>query len=235
MPPADLKPPRRVRFWTAAGVFALHVLAAIAIVRAFTPDIASLIVDKARDVLTVVVSTPPPEAEPKPEPDSGASAPEAQKAKPREQSAPKQPLPKKPQPMPPVSGKGAENASGAAASGPGTGGGGEGTGTGSGAAGSGQGGGAARGVEKLAGEINSAKDYPKKTRDLRIGQSVTILLVVGTDGRVSHCQITQPSPDREADQITCQLATRRFRFRPAADRNGNPVEGRFAWRQRWFY
>lgn len=231
----DLKPTRRVRAGTALAVLVLHILAAIAILRAFTPDLTSAIVDGAADALTVVITTPPPKTEQAPEPDRGASAPEAKKAKPREASAPKQVLPKVQKPAPPVSGKGTQNASGAAAAGPGTGGGGEGTGTGSGNSGNGQGAGATRGVEKLSGDINSAKDYPRRTRDLRIGHSVTILLRVGTNGRVAGCEISQPSPDPDADQITCKLATKRFRFRPATDGQGKPVEGKFAWRQRWFY
>ena len=61
-----------------------------------------------------------------------------------------------------------------------------------------------------------------------------IALTVGTDGRVKGCRIVRPSPDPEADAITCRLATERFRFRPARDRNGEPVESVYGWRQSWF-
>ena len=43
-----------------------------------------------------------------------------------------------------------------------------------------------------------------------------------------------PSPDPEADAITCRLATERFVFRPRLDDAGNPAVGIFRWRQRWF-
>jgi len=46
--------------------------------------------------------------------------------------------------------------------------------------------------------------------------------------------IHKPSPDAEADAITCRLARERFRFRPATDRAGNPIESEFGWQQRWF-
>jgi protein TonB len=60
------------------------------------------------------------------------------------------------------------------------------------------------------------------------------VLTVGTDGRVRSCRIHKPSPDAEADAITCRLARERFRFRPATDRAGNPIESEFGWQQRWF-
>ena len=48
------------------------------------------------------------------------------------------------------------------------------------------------------------------------------------------CRIHRASPDPEADRITCQLATERFRFKPATDAAGNPVVSTFGWQQRWF-
>ena len=238
-PGADIKPPRRARLGVIALVAAVHVLVAVGLVRAFTPDLPARLVGQALSAISVVITAPPPQPAPEPDPESqaeeGAAAPEGPKATPREVAAPERTLPVKPQPLPPMSGRGDEAASGARDTGEGTGAGGDGVGTGSGQGGTGQGSGlAVRGVEKIAGDINSARDYPRKTRDLRIGHSVTILLDVGVDGRVTGCRVTAPSPDPEADAITCKLATERFRFRPATDRAGNPVPGQYAWRQRWF-
>lgn len=234
---AQVRAPRRVRIGMMALVVVLHVAAVFGLVHAFAPSVTTVAVDRVMQAFTVTVTAPPPEPPPPPESraDEGAAAPEGPKARPREVAAPPRTLPRTPRPVPPVSSTGTENASGAAESGAGTGRGGEGAGTGSGREGTGQGGIVARKLEKIAGDINSAKDYPKKTRDLRINQSVTILLGVGADGRVTDCRVTVPSPDAEADAITCRLATERFRFRPALDRNGNPVAGKYAWRQRWFY
>ena len=70
--------------------------------------------------------------------------------------------------------------------------------------------------------------------DGRNGDYVIVALTVGTDGRVRACRVHRPSRDAAADRITCELATRRFRFKPATDRNGQPVEAVFGWQQRWF-
>ena len=63
---------------------------------------------------------------------------------------------------------------------------------------------------------------------------MVIALTVGTDGRVKSCTVVRASPDPQADAITCRLATKRFRFRPAFDQNGRPVESSYGWRQSWF-
>ncbi len=236
--PQDLRR-RRPKWGTLSLVVLFHVLVIAGLARAFAPDLTAAAVKQAVSILTVSVTAPedPPSAEPErpPEPDEGASGEEGRKATPRPTSAPQVKVPIKPAlPAPRASSTGTENQSGAGASGEGTGGADAGSGTGSGNAGSGQGNGV-RKLEKLAGDISSANDYPKKTRDLRIGQSVTILLTVGKDGLVKDCVVTEPSPDAQADQITCKLARERFRFRPATDARGNPIVGKYAWRQRWFY
>jgi len=238
---ADLRPKRSTRLWTIVAVALLHVVAILGLIRAFAPDFTEAVVDRAIATFTVTVTAPAPtptatpSPEPSPLPDEGAAGEEGRKATPREVTAPKPKVPLPVAPAPRASSTGVQDSSGAREQGEGTGAGGVGAGTGSGRGGAGGGGIPVRKLEKIAGDINSARDYPKKTRDLRIGHSVTILLGVGTDGRVTDCRVTTPSPDAEADAITCRLATERFRFRPAADANGNPIAGKYAWRQRWFY
>src|SRR5690606_41023296 len=119
--------------------------------------------------------------------------------------------------------------------GQGTGEGDAGVGTGSGASGSGQGGGA-RPLELISGRIDNARDYPTPPggRQVRRGHDVVIELTVGPDGRVRACRVTDPSPDPQADAITCRLATERFVFRLRLDADGEPTGGIFRWRQRWF-
>lgn len=229
-------PRRRPKWGTLALVVLLHLLAIIGLARAFAPNFTARMVEQAASVLTVTITTPSEEPLPaSPEPDEGAAAPEGREAKPREISAPVARLLVRPSAVPPVSSTGSENRSGARDEGEGSGAGGEGAGTGSGHSGSGQGNGGARRLEKIAGDINSARDYPKKSRELRIGHSVTIQLTIGTDGLVKDCIIVEPSPDAQADAITCRLARERFRFNPALDAQGNPVAGQYRWRQRWFY
>jgi len=135
----------------------------------------------------------------------------------------------------PITGSGPETSAGASDAGQGTGAGGQGAGTGAGGEGSGQGGGGTgKGAEKIGGSI-SPGDYPAQSRDLRVGDFVVVALTVGTNGKVKACQIRRPSRDAEADRITCTLAVKRFRFRPATDARGKPVESLYGWAQRWFY
>lgn len=135
----------------------------------------------------------------------------------------------------PAASTGNDTRSGASAAGDGTGAAAAGAGTGSGGAGNGGGGRHAptRPV-KIAGEITSARDYPRQGRETRLGRSVVILLTVGTDGVVTGCKVHRPSGDAEADAVTCRLARERFRFRPAFDQNGIAVESTYGWEQRWF-
>jgi len=137
----------------------------------------------------------------------------------------------RPTPAPPIPGPGRQTASGAQANGAGTGAGTQGSGPGS----DGTGDGGASPTVKIAGEINSAADYPRATRALRKGAAVVIDLVVDTEGQVKACRVVAPSPDSRADAVTCDLAMRRFRFRPALGPKGTPIEAVYRWRQRWFY
>lgn len=181
----------------------------------------------------VALDPPKPEPTPKaPEP-GGASGKEGRKAEAKATVAQAR-VPARKVPAPPVASTGDDVLSGAAVQGQGTGGGGDGMGTGSGASGNGAGGGLVRKAEKIAGDIRSTRDYPRGSQQERIGKRVVILLTVGTDGKVSDCKVWRASGVPEADAVTCKLARERFRFRPATDGEGNPVESTYGWEQRWF-
>lgn len=181
----------------------------------------------------VPLDPPKPAPTPKtPEP-AGASGEEGRKAEAKATVA-RARVPARKVPAPPVASTGNDVRSGAAAQGQGTGGGGEGMDTGSGNSGNGSGGGLARKAEKIAGDIRSTRDYPKDSQQERIGKRVVILLTVGTDGKVSGCKVWRASGVPDADAITCKLASERFRFRPATDAQGAPVESTYGWEQRWF-
>lgn len=232
---ADLSTPRGTRLGVAAVVALLHVAAIAMLIRAFAPQFTAAVTERVTSVFTVEVTPPAPEPPPSaPEP-AGAAAQAGKRAAPREAAMPRPRIVvASPKPAPPVAGKGADAASGARDAGSGTGGGGQGSGAGAGAGGSGQGAGGARRAEKIAGDINSARDYPRRSRELRLGDHVIVALTVGTDGRVRNCRIHRPSRDAEADRITCRLASERFRFRPATDGAGNPIESIYGWQQRWY-
>ena len=196
MTQADLKTDRRTRWGAATLVIVLHVILVAGLIRAFTPDFAAQVVDTVTQAFTVEVSPPPspapsppspaPVSPAPPEPEGGAGE-AGRKAVPREAAAPSAPIAVKPTQAPPVAGQGEQNASGARDEGAGPGAAGQGRGTGAGNAGQGQGGGGSgTATVKISGDINSARDYPRASRALRIGAAVTVDLTVGTDGRAGR-------------------------------------------------
>ena len=240
---ADLSASTPQRLAMALAVVLLHLAAAAGLIRAFAPDLARTVVERTLASITVLAPEPTPTpTPPSPPPSSQAALPAASGARgaaghravPREVLAPPPRIRLATTPAPAATSTGSANQSGATDSGAGTGAGGAGNGTGSGGAGQGQGGGGAP-LAKLAGDINSAKDYPIASRDLRIGDYVTIWLSVGPEGKPTGCRVVRASRDPAADATTCRLAQQRFRFRPATDANGRPVSGTYAWTQRWFY
>ena len=235
---ADFPSPRGTRLRVALLVAALHVALVLALIRAFAPEFTARVADQVLGTFTVTVispppAPPPPAAKPADEP-AGAAAAAGKRSVAKPVAAPSPRIVIATQPAPPVAGQGQDNSSGARDAGMGTGAGGQGAGTGSGAGGNGQGGGGAAKVVKIAGDINATRDYPAATREQRLGDYVIVALTVGTDGRVKGCRVHRASKDPAADQITCRLATDRFRFRPATDSAGNPVESVYGWQQRWF-
>ena len=83
------------------------------------------------------------------------------------------------------------------------------------------------------GNWANSNDYP--SRALREEQEgVTRFRVsVGPDGRVASCDITGSSGSSELDSATCSLITRRGRFTPANDGEGQPVSGSWSSSVRW--
>lgn len=228
---------RRPRPAMLGLIILLHIVAIYGLARAFAPDITGSVERSVVAAFSVTVSTPeePPEAEPMP--DEGAAGDPGKKAVPKPATAPKPRIPvKQTVPAPRASSTGTANSSGAKDQGDGTGAAGSGTGTGSGRGGGGQGGVAATKPVHISGSIDNARDYPVPPggRKARVGTEVIVKVTVGVDGRASNCRVYKPSPDGEADRITCQLVVDRLRFRPAMDANNTPVPAPFYWRQRWF-
>ncbi len=235
----DLAAPRPVRVGAFIAVAVLHVLAIFALVRAFAPDFVSNVAEQVVATFSVTITAPEPSPSPAPADEGGEAAGKSgeagKQAVPRAVMAPKPRIVvPRPAVAPSAASTGSANASGTRDAGTGTGAGGTGTGTGSGGMGAGQGGGGSK-AEKIAGDINSARDYPEKTRDQRIGDHVVVWLTVGIDGKPAACKVARASRDPEADAITCKLALARFRFRPATRADGQPVVSTYAWQQRWFF
>jgi protein TonB len=175
---------------------------------------------------------PPPPAASKP---AGAAAPPSRGAT-RAPSPLKaeRPLPK-PIPVPPAADVGSQSASGAGnAAGSGGGRGGEGNGSGAGGNGNGSGSAATPPVH-IAGALTDS-DYRHSGLPRGAAGTVEIGFRVRSDGGVDRCRVVRSSGYAAIDRATCQLVEQRFRFRPARDAAGRPIDFMvntdFTWRPR---
>lgn len=235
---ADVRTPRPARIGVFAAVTLLHLIAVALLIRAFAPDFTAAMSERVVSTFSVTVATaptpPPPTPRKVPKPAASAGS-EAPKAVARAVIAPPPRIVLAAAPAPRAPATGAANAAGSGSQGSGTGASGSGAGPGAGTGGTGAVGGMVTKPVKIAGDINSARDYPAATRDLRIGEAVVVIVTVGTDGRARNCRVRKHSRDAQADAITCALVVERFRFRPATDAAGKPVEAAYGWQQRWYY
>jgi periplasmic protein TonB len=80
------------------------------------------------------------------------------------------------------------------------------------------------------GSISNDDYPPSAVRNEESGVSVATF-VVGTDGKVTSCNASGASATLDAE--ACKLIIRRFRFKPALDSNGSPIEESRTQRIRW--
>lgn len=132
----------------------------------------------------------------------------------------------------PVAGIAADSSAGAApVVGPGSGSGGAGDETGSGSAGDGTGSGGTPSVW-LRGRIRDS-DYPRAAIDARLEGTLMTRYVIGTNGRVIACRVTEPSGNAVLDDTTCRLVMQRYRYRPARDASGRKVTEEVLQKHSW--
>ncbi|WP_336980254.1 TonB family protein [Altererythrobacter fulvus] len=76
-------------------------------------------------------------------------------------------------------------------------------------------------------------DYP--TRDLRLGHTGTAKyrVVISSSGKVQSCEITGTSGFAGLDEATCKYVSRRARFDPASNSNGEKVVGTWSGSVSW--
>ncbi len=79
----------------------------------------------------------------------------------------------------------------------------------------------------------TTEDYPAGALRSRVEGTTGTRLAVSAEGRVTNCEVTSSSGDSSLDQATCRNLTRRARFTPALDRDGNPVASTFNRRVVW--
>jgi protein TonB len=83
------------------------------------------------------------------------------------------------------------------------------------------------------GSWATSNDYPSRAlREDREG-TTGFRVTVGPDGRVTSCSVTSSSGSPDLDETACSLITRRARFTPATDGEGQPTTGSYSNRVRW--
>lgn len=85
------------------------------------------------------------------------------------------------------------------------------------------------------GDTITADDYPQASIRAEEEGAVTARYTIGTDGRVvkGSCSITRSSGHSRLDDQTCSLIERRFRFNPAQDAGGAPIQETRSQAFRW--
>ncbi len=232
-------PDRRSRAAAAAAAVALQLIVGWVLVFGLSGRIATTL---TRDIAVFDVA-PPPAPPPKPpvpvhhaaRKAAGAAAPPHARATPTPVVVPPPVVVLPPPPAPviaaPVAATGSDSAAGAADAGQGTGAGGEGNGRGAGSGGDGTGAGGTP-ARFLRGRITD-RDYPEAARRAGVDGSVTTRYLIDEHGRIARCYVAQSSGDQTLDATTCRLAIERFRFAPARDATGRPVEDTIYEEHRW--
>ena len=78
----------------------------------------------------------------------------------------------------------------------------------------------------------SEDDYPPASLRAEEQGRTVITVSINTQGRVDSCSVTTPSGFPKLDEKSCQIAQRRFRFKPALQ-NGTPVASTKVMPIRW--
>lgn len=83
------------------------------------------------------------------------------------------------------------------------------------------------------GNWANTNDYPSVALQREMEGTTGFRVTVSPDGRVTDCTIVSSSGSAELDAATCTNVSRRARFEPALDPQGNPTIGNYANRIRW--
>lgn len=215
---------RRSRMLGIAGTVAVHV-GVIAALLLFSPRFSPLPGVPEPGLIAVDLDDEPPPPPPPPDDvEEGAAAPPS-RGPTKAPSPPPPPAPlASPTPAEVAIDPGSGQASGAgAAPGSGAGQGGEGSGSGAGGSGSGRGAGLVTPPVRIEGALSNA-DYRRARPPEGAAGTVGVSFRVRTDGRVDQCTVIRSSGFAVFDEATCRLLTQRFRFRPARDAAGRPID-----------
>jgi len=215
---------RRNRVLGIAGTIAVHVVV-IAGLLLLSPRFKSLPAPEPGLVAVHLTQPPPPEPPPPPdEIDEGAAAPPSRDV----DEAPAPPPPPRPLATPTPAevspDPGADSGAGLGpAPGNGAGVGGEGSGSGAGGQGGGRGAGRVIPPQRIEGGFTRS-DYRRAGAPRDAFGTVVVGFRVRSDGTVDRCSVIRSSGYREFDDTTCRLIEQRFRYRPARDASGQPID-----------
>ena len=79
----------------------------------------------------------------------------------------------------------------------------------------------------------STDDYPARALRSEAEGVAAYRLIVGTDGRVSACDVTRSTGNGLLDDATCEFIARRARFEAATDDTGAKVVGNYTGTVKW--
>ena len=219
------------RATSIAGVVLMHALLGYALIMGLRAELPRQVAETLKVINLLPVHEPPRPKTPiphkikSPRPEGEASPPNL-RAEPTQIVLPP-PVIKLPPPIPvmaaPIAGvANAPSAGSADIPGPGYGAGGFGNGRGAGGEGDGDGGGGDVAPRQRKGKIHYS-DAPDYIREAGIGGTVGVRYAIEADGRVSSCEVTHSSGNRDLDETTCGKIVQRFRFDPARDETGRKV------------
>lgn len=78
----------------------------------------------------------------------------------------------------------------------------------------------------------SDADYPAASLRAEEEGTTTVAITIGTDGRISDCQIARSSGHSRLDERTCELMPRRYRYEPATQ-DGTPIPFKIQQNVKW--
>jgi protein TonB len=204
----------RNRAFAMAGAIGVHVLA-IALLWLIHRPAVPLATGEPGLVAVSLREPPPP-------PEDAAAAPDDEAPAPRSRGADEAPSPPEPPialalptPAEPSVEPGSNAGSGA----------GDASGSGAGPGGSGEGAGMGRATPpvRIAGALTDA-DYRRTRPPAGAAGTVVVSYRVRADGAVDRCTVLRSSSHAALDEATCRLIERRFRFEPARDAAGRPID-----------
>ena len=82
-------------------------------------------------------------------------------------------------------------------------------------------------------QIFSTDDYPMEAIRREEQGTVAYRLTISRRGRVTGCEVISSSGSAALDSQTCRILTKRARFEPARNTDGERVAGNYSGRIRW--